>query len=209
MSRLSTVRRVQQQPSGRPAGRRMPSPMLVGAAIGLLNVASFALRGKGVGVSSAFESAASLAERTLAPDLTRVNAYVRERSNPPKIDDETWFVLGTLLGGVLVSGAARSHESAAAPRLTHEPFRRSRLASHAAEPSSDPTPAPSVAQAVAGGALVMLGARIAEGCTSGHGLSGTAQGALSSWIFTPAMFGLAVLLRPFVAARRRPRPTAR
>src|SRR5690606_1803907 len=96
-------------------------------------------------------------------------------SNPPKIDDETWFVLGTLLGGVLASGAARARVSAAAPRQAHEPYRRAGLASIAAEPSGGPGLAPSVAKSVAGGALVMLGARIAEGCTSGHGLSGTAH----------------------------------
>ena len=41
---------------------------------------------------------------------------------------------------------------------------------------------------MAGGALLMYGARMADGCTSGHALSGTAQGAASSWVFTPLMF---------------------
>jgi uncharacterized membrane protein YedE/YeeE len=34
----------------------------------------------------------------------------------------------------------------------------------------------------AGGFLLALGARITGGCTSGHGISGTLQLALSSWI---------------------------
>ena len=47
---------------------------------------------------------------------------------------------------------------------------------------------------LAGGAMLMFGARMADGCTSGHGLSGTAQGAASSWVFTPLMFGVGSLL---------------
>ena len=40
------------------------------------------------------------------------------------------------------------------------------------------------AAAFLGGAVLMFGARMAGGCTSGHGLSGTMQLALSSWIFS-------------------------
>ena len=39
--------------------------------------------------------------------------------------------------------------------------------------------------AVFGGMLMAFGARLAGGCTSGHGLSGTMQLAGSSWIFAP------------------------
>ena len=45
----------------------------------------------------------------------------------------------------------------------------------------------------------MYGARMAGGCTSGHALSGTAQGAASSWVFTPLMF----LVGSLVARTRR------
>ena len=40
----------------------------------------------------------------------------------------------------------------------------------------------------------MYGARLAGGCTSGHGISGGLQLALSSWLFLAVMFatGLAV-----------------
>ncbi|MEZ5325145.1 MAG: YeeE/YedE thiosulfate transporter family protein [Verrucomicrobiales bacterium] len=39
-----------------------------------------------------------------------------------------------------------------------------------------------------GGAILLYGARMAGGCTSGHGISGTMQLALSSWVFFPVMF---------------------
>jgi uncharacterized protein len=39
----------------------------------------------------------------------------------------------------------------------------------------------------------MFGARMAGGCTSGHGISGALQLALFSWIFVAVIFATAVL----------------
>lgn len=44
-----------------------------------------------------------------------------------------------------------------------------------------------------GGALMMIGARIANGCTSGHGISGTLQLAVSSWIFVLVLFSISIV----------------
>ena len=43
-----------------------------------------------------------------------------------------------------------------------------------------------------GGAVLLFGARLAGGCTSGHSLSGGLQLAVSSWIFTASMFAAGV-----------------
>jgi len=40
-----------------------------------------------------------------------------------------------------------------------------------------------------GGIVIMYGARLAGGCTSGHGISGGLQLAVSSWLFLAVMFG--------------------
>ena len=42
--------------------------------------------------------------------------------------------------------------------------------------------------ALVGGALMAFGARMAGGCTSGHGISGTLQLAVSSWISVICFF---------------------
>ena len=44
------------------------------------------------------------------------------------------------------------------------------------------------AAAFFGGALMMFGARLAQGCTSGHGISGALQLAVSSWVFVVVFF---------------------
>lgn len=165
-----------------PVGRS-PSPYVIGAAIGLLNIAAFAAFRKGLGVSGAYESSAALAARQVAPDAARVNDYVKARKEPPKFNWESWLLVGTVLGGMAAGRAGGTSDALPFddPMRTQE--KRSPLAS------------------VAGGALLMFGARMAEGCTSGHGLSGTAQGAASSWLFTPLMFGVGSLLAR--GARRR------
>ena len=42
--------------------------------------------------------------------------------------------------------------------------------------------------AFAGGFIMVLGARIADGCTTGHGISGVAQLAVGSMVAVAAMF---------------------
>ena len=44
-----------------------------------------------------------------------------------------------------------------------------------------------------GGFVMLLGARIAGGCTSGHGISGMAQLALGSFVAVAAMFAGGIL----------------
>lgn len=153
-----------------------PSPYLVGAAIGLLNVCAFAAFRKGIGVSGAYENSAALAARRLAPNAAHVNEYVKARKEPPKLNWESWLVLGTIFGGM---AAVRTFGGDDAVRVG-DPLR--------AEPERSP-----LASAV-GGAMLMFGARMADGCTSGHALSGTAQGAGSSWLFTPLMFAVGSVL---------------
>ena len=153
-----------------------PSPYLIGAAIGLLNICAFAAFRKGIGISGAYENSAALAARRLVPDVADVNDYVMARKEPPKFDWESWLVLGTILGGM---AAARTVDRGGSPSV---------------DDALGVAPKRSPLASAAGGAILMFGARMADGCTSGHALSGTAQGAGSSWLFTPLMFGVGSLL---------------
>ncbi|MES2787011.1 MAG: YeeE/YedE thiosulfate transporter family protein [Pseudomonadota bacterium] len=160
-----------------------PSPYLIGAAIGLLNICAFAAFRKGIGVSGAYENSSALAARRLAPDAAHVNEYVKARKEPPKFNWESWLLVGTILGGMAAARTLGSNDP-------------SWLADHGAEGSKR-----SPLASAAGGAMLMFGARMADGCTSGHALSGTAQGAGSSWLFTPLMFGVGSLLARGAKAR--------
>ena len=44
-----------------------------------------------------------------------------------------------------------------------------------------------------GGVILMFGARLAGGCASGHGISGSLQLALSGWVFFASVFVSGIL----------------
>lgn len=148
-----------------------PSPYLIGAALGALDTAAFLTAERGLGVTTPFENTAALLSKKVAPNLTHVNAYLKMREEKPKIDWEAFLVAGMATGSFLASRKERSSEDG-----------------NLAKTSGGRIPA-----AFLGGALMMFGARMAKGCTSGHGLTGTMQLAVSSWVFTPLMFASAIL----------------
>jgi uncharacterized protein len=155
------------------------SPYAIGAGLGLLNVFAFASAGRGLGITTPFESAAAIAERRLAPRAARVDEYLAQRGEQPKLGWEAFLVLGVFAGSYLAARAAGERSSRTLPRAWRRRFGPSHRKRHAL--------------AFAGGALMMFGARMAKGCTSGHGLTGNAQLAVSSWVFTPLMFASAAL----------------
>ena len=145
--------------------------LAVGAGIGILNALSFLSAKRGLGVSTAFENLAAQAERRFIPAVTKVNAYLQQREELPKTDWESLLVLGIPLGSFLAARA--TGEKPTIIIAAHKP--------------------PSPVAAFTGGMVMMLGARMAKGCTSGHGITGTSQLALSSLIFTPLMFAMAAV----------------
>jgi uncharacterized membrane protein YedE/YeeE len=89
-------------------------------------------------------------------------------------------VIGIPLGALLVASLARRTTSEAVPEPWRSRFGNSRGLRFAA--------------AFVGGVLLLFGARLAGGCTSGHILSGVSQLAVSSVLFFAATFGTAVLV---------------
>lgn len=148
------------------------SPYLAGAGIGALEWFSFATVQKGLGVTTAFENAAVLLQQRVAPEATRVNRFIKERDEAPSIDWEFALSAGVALGSWWVS-RGRGPEARAVPRLWSRRY--------------GPSVALRYGAAFVGGALMMLGARTARGCTSGHGITGTLQLAASSWLFSAVM----------------------
>lgn len=91
------------------------------------------------------------------------------------------FVLSMLLGGIL-GGLLQRRKSASAEEpnawLTSEDY------AHAGSRR--------YVYAFIGGFIVLFGARLAGGCTSGHMMSGMMQTAISGYVFAAAAFALAV-----------------
>jgi uncharacterized protein len=156
------------------------SPYVAGAGIGVLSWIAFLTAKRPIGVSTAFESTAAALEQKLAPQATGVNAYLMEREEVPKLDWEWMLAVGIPIGSYLTTRAEQTYgvQGAIVPAVWKKRF--------------GPSPSRRYAGAFAGAALMMFGARMAKGCTSGHGISGTMQLAASSWLFSAVFASTAV-----------------
>jgi uncharacterized membrane protein YedE/YeeE len=171
------------------------SPYLVGAAIGVLSWITFAAMGKALGTSTTMVRAAGLIERTVAESHVEDNAYFTRylgTAADPKPVFEWQFALVVMLvvGAWLAAKLARSTFREQVPDLWRWRFGESRALRYAG--------------AFLGGAILLFGARLAGGCTSGHGISGGLQLAVSSWVFIFAMF-LSGILAAFALYGRKGR----
>ena len=148
------------------------SPYAVGIGIGVLSWLAFLLSDKPLGCSTAFARTAGMAERLARGPKVDAKPYYQQFK--PAIDWEWMLVLG-VLGGALASAAlSGSFELSWVP------------AKWAADVGT--SAAVRWLVALAGGFCIGFGARWAGGCTSGHGISGTLQLAVSSWIAAMGFF---------------------
>ena len=150
--------------------RKSWSPYAVGALIGLLSWFSFASVDKALGITTAFEYSAALGMKAAAPRIAETNSYFKDPEKKPQIGWEWMLVAGVFIGAFLSSRLSGDRSTGnAVPKLWARRF--------------GPSPAKRFAGAFLGAAVMMFGARLAQGCTSGHGISGGLQLAVSSWIF--------------------------
>lgn len=149
------------------------NPYWVGIGIGALSWFAFGVVNQPLGISTALASASSVcALPLLGEEGVAQNAYWSR--SPLQWDAGVLLLIGTFLGGILSTALARS-------------FRWEVLPATWAQRFGDSKPKRLVA-AFVGGVIIMFGARLAGGCTSGHGISGALQLALSSWTFFLTMF---------------------
>lgn len=149
------------------------SPYLVGALIGILVLTTLALAGQKIGASSAYSSAAGMIGRLVAPKHIAALPYYQK--NKPMIGWTFTIVLGAVLGSFLAAWTGGE--------LTGRYLQDMWIARFGADSGLLRT-----FVALVGGTLMAFGARMAGGCTSGHGISGTLQLAVSSWIAVICFF---------------------
>lgn len=152
------------------------SPYLVGAGIGVLSWVTFGLMGKALGTSTTFVRWAGLVQALFAPGHVTGNAYYSKYLvEKPAVDWQMMLVIGLPIGVLISALLSRSYRVEYVPKLWEWRF--------------GPSRAKRFVGAFLGGMLVLFGARLAGGCTSGHGISGGLQLSLSSWVFFASFFG--------------------
>jgi uncharacterized protein len=166
--------------ANRRKGRRLccRNPWIAGVSIGLLCWFAFALVNQPLGVSTALSSASGkVASPILGRDVFLTDGYWIKL--PFSFDYGVLFLVGIFLGGLVSALTSSTFKWERVPSVWREFYGGSMTKRFVV--------------AFLGGALVLFGARMAGGCTSGHGLSGGLQLALSSWVFLITMFIVGVL----------------
>ena len=152
--------------------RRYTDGTVAGIALGVVLLASFVVAGRGIGASGAFAATAGPLGAAISAGAVESSSALSDRIPVAFEPWNDWIVLQ--LFGVLV-GALFSARVSGRWRTATNDRSRSRLS-----------------RAVAGGALMGLGARLAYGCTSGLALSGGALLSTGAWLFIPLAFGTAI-----------------
>lgn len=165
-------------PSSSVESRGRWNPYLVGAGIGILSWLVFVVVDKPLGMSTALSQVSgSIAAIAAGENFVAENPYWKKHL--PAWDYGTLFMVGTFLGALVSALVSRSFRLESVPTVWSERFGSATWKRYLS--------------AFVGGIIIMYGARLAGGCTSGHGISGSLQLALSSWVFFLTMFVTGVL----------------
>jgi uncharacterized protein len=149
------------------------SPYLAGAGIGALSWLTFLFSGRPIGASSSYATVAGGIGKAVAPHHTFSLPYFQD--NPPKLNGPLVFLTAAIFGSFLAAWTGGE--------ITNEWMHPMWVARF-----GDSLPL-RAGVAFAGGLLMAFGARLAGGCTSGHGISGTLQLNPGSWLVVACMFG--------------------
>ncbi|MDQ3266232.1 MAG: YeeE/YedE family protein [Myxococcota bacterium] len=141
-----------------------------GVLLGALVTLAVALQGP-LGISSAYVTTDAMLLDAAGSEAAANNPYLSKVG--PHLTPEYLVVGGVLLGGLLAGLLSRSRGQGL-PRHWRERFGQRSLLRFTV--------------AGIGGFLLLFGARLAGGCTSGHVISGMSQLALSGMVFAAAVF---------------------
>ena len=139
-----------------------------------------------LGASTTFVRAAGLLEKVVAPERVAANEYFSKEK--VRVDWQFMLVLGIFLGALISSTMDRSYKLEDVPPIWENRFGSS-LGKRAVG-------------AFVGGIVAMLGARMADGCPSGHGLSGMMQLSVSAFVALGMFFSFGVIVAALVYGRR-------
>lgn len=161
------------------------SPYLVGVGIGVLSWGTFYFMGKALGTSTSFVGAAGAGLCSVAPEHANQSAYLlkeygaKDGGFKPIFDWQMALDFALIAGAFIAAWFGGTLRAQSVPSVWAGRFGPSVVKRYAA--------------AFLGGFILIFGARMAGGCTSGHGISGGLQLAVSSWTFFACMFASGVV----------------
>lgn len=148
------------------------SPYAVGMGIGILSWFTFLISGKPLASSTSFAKTSGMIEEPFTEERVALKPYYRKIGLA--VDWQWMLVIGIVIGSLISALLSGDFRWQWVPSLWATEF--------------GGNPILRISVAIVGGILIGFGARWAGGCTSGHGISGTLQLAVSSWISTLCFF---------------------
>ena len=148
------------------------SPYIVGAGIGVLSWFTWLISSKPIGCSTSFARIAGMIEKLFRGKIVEKKLYYQEVK--PEVEWQMMLVIGVVIGSLVSSLLSGDFNLQWIPAVWSLNFGNN-LALR-------------LAVGLVGGILLGFGSRWAGGCTSGHGISGTMQLAVSSWISAICFF---------------------
>ncbi len=148
------------------------SPYAVGIGIGILSWLSFLISGKPIAASTTFARASGMIEKLFRGKRVEEKRYYQKVKLV--VDWQWMLVMGIVIGSLISALLSDDFQWQWVPALWAGAF--------------GSAPLLRVLVALIGGICLGFGARWANGCTSGHGISGTLQLAVSSWISAICFF---------------------
>ena len=158
------------------AGSGAWSPYLVGALIGLLSIATFYFSNKPLSLSTANARLAGMVGNLFSKGHTENLKFYQDKK--PQVEWGVMLVFGMLLGGFIAAVTGGETGASWVPAMWESRF--------------GPDVALRLGVAFVGGTMLAYGARLAGGCTSGHGISGALQLSVSSWVALTCFFIAAI-----------------
>lgn len=154
------------------------SPYIVGGGIGVLIWTTFLLSDRPLGCSTAYAKSAGMVESAISRKNAEQMPYYQKF--PPRVDWQWILIIGVIGGAFLSAYLSGTFDVLIVPPVFAEAFGTSAILRSAV--------------ALTGGLLMGIGARWAGGCTSGHGISGTLQLSLASWVAAICFFAGGILV---------------
>ncbi len=148
------------------------SPYVAGAGIGVLSWFTWLISNEPIGCSTSYSRIAGMIEKLFRGKKVENKLYYQETK--PEVDWQIMLVIGIVIGALISSLLSGDFILQWIPAVWNLNFGNNILLR--------------LAVGLAGGILLGFGSRWADGCTSGHGISGTMQLAVSSWISAICFF---------------------
>jgi uncharacterized membrane protein YedE/YeeE len=158
------------------------SPYIVGIGIGILSWVSFVISDKAIGCSAAYSKTSGMLDKLLRGSKASQRPYYQQF---PSVVDWHWMlVVGIVIGAFISAKLSGQFAMEWVPAYWAETFGDSAIGRWLV--------------ALLGGVFLGLGARWAGGCTSGHGISGTLQLGVSSWLAVMGFFAGGIVTAMFI-----------